>query len=294
MGFFKKAFRKIKKEVKRATKNVKRIVDDLTDEEWWSYFEDELKDGYRNMMEHVLKEQMRWAKKLGIDDWGGEAFQKWLHMHGPYVVFAADATGLGLGLVHNLWDQIFKQRTFVPFDPAAAGTFYAERAGYLIERSYEVAVVDIIGNPNPDEDRGGGATSFFVGHLPDCVFDELTVSQDGPDFESYGTYDGEDVGQIGVYSFQIKRVNGIDDGPVFVPLTGYETEVDADAPELILRESLKQPWKHPQRFSETYGGPVTPLAPTFVGVYAQGLSPTTPGINDWYVNITIRFIARPV
>lgn len=290
MGLLKKWGRKLKKSIKDLGRNIQRIVDDVTDREWYSYLEDEMKAAYRSMMEHVLKEQMRWARKLGIDEWGNEDFQKWLHMHGPFVVFAADATGLGLGVVHNIWDKIFKERTFVPFGDV--GGFNPEKVGYLIERSYEISLADILGNPDPEKNAGGGATSFFVGHLPECVFDELTISQNGPAFESYGTYEGAEFGEVGVYAFQIRRVAGIDDGPVFVPISGTETSVDAEAPELILRETLKQPWKHPDRFSETYGGPVTALDPTFVGVYARGLT-GTPGLDEWYANITIRFLARP-
>jgi len=276
---------------RRLGRNISRIADDVSSGEWWEDLGDEIEEDFRGTWERILREQQRLARQFGIDDWGDENFQKWLHQHGPYVIFAADTMGLGLGLVHAMWDDIFPQRTFFPY---TGPVNEEEKVGYLIERSYETGILDILGNPDPNTDKGGGATSFFVGHLPDCVFDELTISQNGPDFESYGTYDGEDAGQIGVYAFQLRKVAGIDDGPVFVPLTGNETLIDVEAPELILRTTLKQPFKHPQRFSETYGGPVTPLAPTFVGVYATGLSPTTPGIADWYANITIRFLARAV
>lgn len=168
-------------------------------------------------------------------------------------------------------------------------------AGHVIERSYEVPLRDLVSTlPSPDTDSSGGPTSFFVGHLPDCVFDELTLSQDGPDFESYGPYDYDGEGEIGVYAFQLRRVAGLDSGKVPVPLSGIETQVSTRNPDIILRSTLKQPWKHPLRFSETYGGPVEPLAPTFVGVYVKGLSAATAGIDDWYANITIRFLSQPV
>ena len=55
MGFFSKIARKAKRAIKSFGRNVQRIVDDVTDKEWWSYLEDEVKDAYRSMMEHVLK-----------------------------------------------------------------------------------------------------------------------------------------------------------------------------------------------------------------------------------------------
>ena len=178
--------------------------------------------------------------------------------------------------------------------PYQGETFDPVLTGYVIERSYEVALEDIVQNPDPVADSAGGPTSFFVGHLPDCVFDELTISQDGPDFESYGPYDVKSDANIAVYGFQLRRVAGPDRGKVAVPFSGPETEISTATPEIIFRSALKQPWKHPLRFSETYGGPVEALAPTFVGVYAQGISPTAAGIEDWYANITIRFLVQPL
>lgn len=286
MGFF----RKIKKATKRFVRNIERMAEDLGSGDWWEELGEDIKTDFRGTWEHILEEQNRIARRIGLDKYEGESWYDALVRHGPLVAPISDLMGMGLGLVHILWDDIFLTRTFQPY---VGPDFIADKRGFLIEMSYEVGIEDILGNPNPEEAKGGGLPSFFVGHLPDCVFDELTISQNGPDFENYGTYDGEDAGQIGVYAFQLRRVSGFDE-PVFVPLSGNETEIDVDAPELILRSTLKQPWKHPQRFSETYGGPVMPLAPTFVGVYATDISPSAPGISDWYANITVRFLLKGV
>lgn len=285
MGWFKK----IRKEAKRFGRNVRRAADDLGSGDWWDDLGDDFKDDFRGAWERILAEQDRLAKRIGLDKYADKSWYEALVKHGPLVAPMADLMGLGLGLVHLLWDDIFLTRNFAPY---MGPDFIAERSGYLIEMSYEVAIADVLGNPNPETDKGGGKRSFFVGHLPDCVFDELSISQNGPDFENYGTYEGEDAGQVGVYAFQVRDIEGIDGGPVYVPLSGSETLIDVDAPELILRDTLKQPWKHPQRFSETYGGPVYPLVPTFIGVYAIDIPAGAPGIDDWYANITIRFLAR--
>lgn len=174
--------------------------------------------------------------------------------------------------------------------PWEGGSYYPNRVGYAIEYGYDAKLTDLLGSPVTDADTR--AKTYFVGHLPDCSFDELSITNTGGDYVE--DEDSIDLNQfVGAYVYQVNQ-GQLDGLPSVIAVSGIETGVDAQEPSKIYRQALRLPWKSRRRVSETYGGPVYPRLPTFVRLFVgTGIDGMTPNVADWAMQITIRFIVQP-
>lgn len=173
--------------------------------------------------------------------------------------------------------------------PWEGGVYYPNRVGYAIEYGYDAGLSDLLGSPVTGADTR--AKTYFVGHLPDCSFDELSITNTGGDYRD--DEDKIDLNQfVGAYVYQINH-GQIDGLPSVIAVSGIETGVDAQEPSKIYRLALKLPWKSRRRASETYGGPVYSQLPTFVRLFVgPGIDGLTPTVADWAMQITVRFIVQ--
>lgn len=184
---------------------------------------------------------------------------------------------------------------FGPLDgtvlPWEGGYYFADRNGFPMSFGYEVDLDQLFGAPNITTGQGGPAT-FFIGHMPDCEFDEVTLTCYGGDFA--GPLGDPNPYYIGALVYQYRPTT--EEKLQFVAVSGYELEYVVDDPVRIRREALKLRWRSNQRVSETYGGPMLAGYPTFVVIFADSNDGTftaiTPGVADWKVQCTVRFIMK--
>ena len=256
----------LKKSWNRARRNFQRVHDDVMS------FQDKSPFG-----------EMR--RRLGMDKWLGDAGKKWLDKSGPFTIAFADISGGGQFGKDVAWDYLNPPPTIQDWN---GGEYIQVRSGFAIEFGYDVPALALLVDPNTTGAGQTGPQNFFIGHLPDCEFDELTMTMRGGNFiDEADRLPNQFIG-ANVY----QTVDPAGDNAQILTISGYEEAWDPEEPGRIYRQSLRLPWGAYERFSETYGGPTLSRVPTFVQLYAVGVSASTPDINDWYVQVTVRFIAN--
>jgi len=251
----------------------------------WNKFWDRVEKNFDRVVDQVQAEQDRWIDDLNMDKVFGSDVIDWMRKNGPLTAAFWDTTGMGLGIGHASWDRWEPPENLQTWN----GQRYAQhREGFVADFSYEAAVTDLLIDPN-DQAGSMGAHTYFVGHLPDAEFDELTMTMHGGDFDE----SEESSAFVGANVYQLIDPDGKDRSGIRT-VSGYEEKYSEDDPERIYRSSLRLPWKSSTRVSETYGGPTLPRVPTFIQLYAAGVDASTPTVDDWNVQVTARFICNTV
>lgn len=248
----------------------------------WNDFWDRVEDNFTRVFDQVQAQQDRIMDQANMDSVFGSDAIAWLRQNGPLTAMFFDHMGLGLGVGHLIWDELEPPENLITWN----GERYQQyRDGFVIEFGFDAKVTDII--IDPAEEVGTlGPHTYFVGHLPDCEFDELTMTMTGGEY-----LDEETPAFIGANVYQVKEPEDEEQSGI-VTVSGYEEAFREDEPSRIYRSSLRLPWRSSLRVSETYGGPTLSRQPTFIQVYAYGVDLSTPTVNDWEVQTTVRFIAN--
>lgn len=250
MGSFRKTWRKVRKEYQRAADRVAQFDEGILEE-------------------------------MGIADLGGSSWQDFRRRNfAPTQLAFFDFTTIGPVGGNVGWDYIHPPEILVKWEGEYQQT---QRQGFVIDFGYEVALSDLFVAPNIANETIGEHT-FFIGHLPECVFDEVTLTNTGGNYSD----DPPRGSFIGAHVYQV-RTNDKGDAK-FTSVSGYELAYNQDNPDLIFRESVKLPWKSRERLSVDYGGPVERGIPTMLILYAAGIDPADPDVANWKVQATVRFV----
>lgn len=252
----------------------------------WKKFRKRVEKQFVRTFDHVQSIEADFRESMGMDKVGGRDLQEWMKRNGPLTTGLFDVIGVGAFGGTIAWDMIHPPKNLQPWN---GGEYMQYRNGFIIEVGHSVPVSSLIVDPN-NSYGGFGPETFFVGHLPDCEFDELTMTMTGGDYldESkveLGRY-------VGANLYQVVDPSG--DNTEILSVSGTEEQFDPDEPGRIYRQSLRLPWRSRLRVSETYGGPTESRIPTLVSMYAHGIDGSTPGVNDWEIQVTSRFIAEPI
>lgn len=175
--------------------------------------------------------------------------------------------------------------------PWTGDEYVYSRRGYVIDFGFDVKLSNMTGPPVTSGVEGTEMPVGFIGHLPECVFDELTLTMTGGEYLEEGDLD------FGNYVGALVGQNITEDGDTIqTMISGRELRWDPEGdPRVIERESLKLPYGSRRRVSQTYGGPIEPGQPTFIRVWAKEADLGRPPFDDsWFVQATARFILSPI
>lgn len=124
------------------------------------------------------------------------------------------------------------------------------------------------------------AGTFFVGHLPVCLFDSLRMTMSAPSLED------DPRQQSGALARVVQR--DADGRTVFV--SGIELGYQEDG--TLVRQDLRLPARSPLVVEENYGGAVIESLPTFIVVASYGSWSGVPSLEETSVQVTLTILCQ--
>lgn len=157
---------------------------------------------------------------------------------------------------------------------------------FPVDLSLTIDLKEIVDSVVPG---GSLAQAVFVGHLPDCEFDEMVCRMYNASGGYTDPFDYDDTKRAELIAFQITG-QGIEKGAIR-EVSGIESTVLAKN-GAVFRERLRVPFRTQTLWSVTMGGPIEPLAPLFIFVQPDGI--TSIEAAGWKLIVTFRVMMQGV